>query len=385
MVDAEDVRLHAQKSIHLAEPGRQPRPMRILIVDSFYDAVLRDVYAARPGLAHADYTAQWRALMGTFFGTADSYSHYLKPLGHEAHELVANAAPLQRAWAREQGSLTRLRLGPQSARGWRDRVVLAQFEGFRPDVVLLHNLSLLRSRTLDLMRRRSLLVGQIASELPPLERVRAFDLILTSFPHYVDRIARAGTKSAYLRLGFDPRVIDRLGPVPRRVPVAFVGSLRRSQHGLGNALLERAGARVPVEFWGPGADSWPAGSPIVRSHRGHAWGLDMYRVLASARIALNRHIDVAEDHANNMRLYEATGVGTLLVTDRKSNLGDLFDVGTEVVAYRDEDDLVELVQRYLDDEDACRRIAEAGQARTLREHTWAHRMQELVEILEGHV
>ena len=36
----------------------------------------------------------------------------------------------------------------------------------------------------------------------------------------------------------------------------------------------------------------------------------MYRVLRQSKIALNRHSDVAEDHANNMRLYEATGVGT---------------------------------------------------------------------------
>ena len=45
------------------------------------------------------------------------------------------------------------------------------------------------------------------------------------------------------------------------------------------------------------------------------------------RIVVNRHIDVAEGYANNMRLYEATGMGALLITDRGRNLGELFEPG----------------------------------------------------------
>ena len=50
------------------------------------------------------------------------------------------------------------------------------------------------------------------------------------------------------------------------------------------------------------------------------WGLDMYRALARSKITINRHINVAENNANNMRLFEATGTGSLLITDRKDNL-----------------------------------------------------------------
>ena len=42
-----------------------------------------------------------------------------------------------------------------------------------------------------------------------------------------------------------------------------------------------------------------------------------------------------------MRLYEATGVGTLLVTDYKDNLHEMFIPGKEVVVYRDADEAVE--------------------------------------------
>jgi spore maturation protein CgeB len=111
----------------------------------------------------------------------------------------------------------------------------------------------------------------------------------------------------------------------------------------------------------------------------------MFRVIAGARIALNRHIDVAEDYANNMRLYEATGVGSLLLTDVKQNLGELFEVGQEVVAYRDEDELVEAVEHYLAHEDERDALAAAGQRRTLADHTYAVRMRELADIVDAYL
>jgi spore maturation protein CgeB len=123
----------------------------------------------------------------------------------------------------------------------------------------------------------------------------------------------------------------------------------------------------------------------VRRYHGEAWGLEMFRVLAESRIAVNRHIDVAGDNANNMRLYEATGVGSLLLTDAKENLGDLFEVGREVVAYRDENELVEAIEHYLAHEDERAAVAAAGQQRTLREHGYGVRMRELSGILESYL
>ena len=113
--------------------------------------------------------------------------------------------------------------------------------------------------------------------------------------------------------------------------------------------------------------------------------MDMYRTLARSRITLNRHINVAENNANNMRLYEATGVGAMLLTDRKDNLHELFEIGKEVVSYSSKEEAAELVRHYLDHPQEADQIAKAGQARTLREHTYAQRMRELVPILKHHL
>lgn len=358
--------------------------MRVLIVDTCYPAFLAHHYEASPGLERRSYDEQWRALMDTFFGTADAYSHYLGELGHEAHEVVVNAEPLQRAWANEHGR--RRGLAARVLGRPDPDLVLAQAEWFEPDVVYVQHIGFLPPETMaELKGRTRLLVGQIASEAPAAEHFRHLDLVLTSFPHFVPRFRQDGLSSEYLRIGFDPRVLDRLGETEPRHDVVFVGALGRLQHARGNDLLERAAGRLPIDVWGYNVGERPPKSPLLRRYHGEAWGLDMLRVLASARIAVNRHIDVAEDNANNMRLYEATGVGALLLTDAKQNLGELFEVGGEVAAYGDEDELVQVAEHYLAHEDERAAVAAAGQARTLRDHTYAERMRELADILGAYL
>jgi spore maturation protein CgeB len=94
---------------------------------------------------------------------------------------------------------------------------------------------------------------------------------------------------------------------------------------------------------------------------------------------------VAEGYANNMRLYEATGVGTILITDFKSNLNDLFEVGKEVETYKTKEELLEKIEYYLTHETERKIIAEAGQRRTLKDHTYRVRMIELSGILSKYL
>ena len=107
----------------------------------------------------------------------------------------------------------------------------------------------------------------------------------------------------------------------------------------------------------------------------------MYQILYNSKMTLNHHIDVAECWANNMRLFEATGVGALLITDWKVNLHEMFEPQKEVVAYRTPEECVELIQYYLENDKERQKIACAGQQRTLREHTYQKRVQELVNVI----
>ena len=84
-----------------------------------------------------------------------------------------------------------------------------------------------------------------------------------------------------------------------------------------------------------------------------------------------------------MRLYEATGVGSLLVTDAKQNLAELFEPESEVVTYRDADELVERVRHYLAQRGRAARDRRGGPgAHAARAHVRV-RMAELAPMLEA--
>lgn len=373
--------------------------MKILIADTYYSVFMAALYKARPELANQSYQSQLDALIDQSFGTSDFYSRHLNALGCEATDLVANCAPLQSAWLRERGdTLTRafLKIPPRAYRiplfgsllfrfPQLLDVAIAQIRELQPDVLYCQDLHLFPPRVLaDLKKHVGLIVGQIASPLPADEFVKGYDLILTSFPHFVPRLHAKGVASEYFRIGFDTSILDKLQSPAPDIDVSFVGGISRL-HGQAVPTLEYLAKNTLIQFFGYGANTLAHDSPILPRHHGEAWGLQMYRTLARSKITLNRHIDVAENNANNMRLFEATGVGSLLITDRKDNLHQLFEIGKEVVAYSSKEEAAELINHYIAHPAEAKAIAQAGQQRTLSEHTYAQRMKELLPVLERHL
>ena len=59
------------------------------------------------------------------------------------------------------------------------------------------------------------------------------------------------------------------------------------------------------------------------------FGKDMYNVLSKTKILINTHIGDTE-FAGNMRLFEGTGLGCLVITDKKKGLEKLFNIGDEI-------------------------------------------------------
>jgi hypothetical protein len=265
------------------------------------------------------------------------------------------------------------------------RAISEQIKSFSPDVVYCQDINFFPEESLrELRNHAGLIVGQIASPLPPTSFLKNYDLILTSFPHFVSRLRQMGINSEYFRIGFEPKILDQVGSVEKNIDVSFVGGLG-SKHSKSIELLEYLAEHTPIKFFGYGVSKLSKYSPIRSRHYGERWGIEMYKSLASSLITVNRHINVAENYANNMRLYEATGVGALLVTDAKDNLGDLFEVGKEVVAYSDKYEAAELINYYLAHPLEAKVIAKSGSRRTLSEHTYQNRMFELKNLLNQYL
>lgn len=364
----------SQVSIRTNLQPATPGP-RILFLNAFYQAFLNSLYSQQPELKTLPYFQQKRILIDTCFGDSNFYSAGMASAGWEADDLIINASLLQKTWAMEHDFV----------HDNCNTILLEQIRSYCPDVLYLQDLSPASESFLTAIRPFvRLVVGQIASPIPKQAHLQGFDIIISSFPHFVNRFRQQGITTYYQPLAFDPIVLSRLPQLTRKTPLSFVGGIS-PYHGAGLTLLETIAHHIPLEVWGYGAHALPPESPLRQVHHGEAWGLQMFSLLASSRITLNRHIDVAENHANNMRLFEATGCGALLLTDYRDNLWELFEIGQEVVAYRTPEEAVLLARYYQQHPEKAAAIARAGQQRTLRDHSYLRRMRQTAQILERHL
>jgi hypothetical protein len=368
--------------------------MKILILNTDYPSFLASLYSQNPGLETQRYEEQQKVRMGTLFGVADYYSTNLRQLGHEAIDICANNEIMQKAWATEHG----LKVSPESewtlgrrktfipwvsrrkSTRWMHQILAAQIKHYKPDVLLNQAMDGISSLFFAEMKPYiRLLVGQHAAPMPHDLNYRCYDLFISSLPNFCDHFRSRGIRSELCRLAFEPRVLDKLGERRPVIPVSFVGSLS-SAHASRITLLEKLCNETNIRIWGNCGDALLPDLNIHKRLEKPVWGLDMYEVLQHSRLTLNHHIGVAGPYANNMRLYEATGVGALLLTDWKQNLHEVFEVGKEVVAYRSPEECSELIEYYLCHPDEASSIACAGQQKTLHEHTYAKRMEEFIDI-----
>jgi hypothetical protein len=112
-------------------------------------------------------------------------------------------------------------------------------------------------------------------------------------------------------------------------------------------------------------------------------GLDYYRLLGRSKVTFNMHTDFVTNSVGNMRMFEATGVGACLLTDTGSNMVELFDPGTELVTYKTVDEAIDKMTYLLDNENERKKIAAAGQRRTMNDHTILQRCELISEIIQA--
>jgi spore maturation protein CgeB len=407
--------------------------MRTFRITGAYKLYLDKFYARRPALGGCDYETQLAALIHDAFGWSGVWETALAPLGVELKSGVSNAHHLQRAWARE--NLGSEQHSPMD-------ILAEQVRRFAPDLLFIEDFSAVTRAWLEHIRSSCpsirAVVGWCGAPYGQVDIFSAFDLLLTNIPDLVGHFRSKGVEAVHFRHAFDPRVLERIDLArPKAFNLTFVGqvALGNKQHNARLRLLRRIAKRHRLDLFSPLADRsvWSevkqvialiwwlslagimaAGVPkkflnsipfvrrpfywggqpsaIDLSHRfvfrhlhPSVFGLAMFQTLRDSQITLNSHIDLAGDSASNMRLFEATGVGTCLLTDWKSDLKEIFEPDSEVVSYRSADELVDKVGWLMSRPAEAAKIAAAGQRRTLRDHTFGARAPYLAEIFRNAV
>ena len=107
------------------------------------------------------------------------------------------------------------------------------------------------------------------------------------------------------------------------------------------------------------------------------FGKDYFQTLADSKITLNFHANQSYPFLNAKRLLKATGVGTLLITDKGKNINDLFIDDEEIITFSTYDELKEKIAYLQNNPEEINKISKAGQNKTILKHNVHIRVKEI--------
>ena len=388
---------------------------------------LQPFLAQHPNYKRLSYQDFYSLYIQRCAGWHNNFSAHLPQLGYETQDVVFNFEYLQKLWATENGIR-------YSNDNWLKDIITAQVQAFRPDVIFLDDLYVADSAFRQFLREVCptpvKLIGWRASPTDDYSILRDLDLVLTCTPYFTKQMQDHGVNAKLMTHGFEPSILELIPATERTFDFTFMGSLilqngfHNQRFDLINQLVEKTGLQVWGRLSEPGQKSHsqqlasrvifrsnrllreldapdallakisaleernqrgPLTKSTLRKHpdRFHppVIALDYFQLLAKSKINLNNHIDCAEEYAGNIRLFEATGMGASLLTDWKINLPEMFETDVEIVTYRSAEECVEKVNYLLEHQQELAAIAAAGQRRTLRDHTYVNRSEQLDGIL----
>lgn len=369
--------------------------------------------------------------IGTRYGLSDYFSRHLRALGNEAEERFVTVERLQKLWAQERSF-------PFTEESWLQQIVIEQVKEFKPDVLFYQDLYLFDRNFRDQIKHATnALSTTLGWRTAPTRNFSGFedlDLVLTSSPAFAHAFKESGAQSAVLPFGFDPILLEETNEQSDRIPFSFLGTVGIStgDHSSRYRLIRELLLTTPLEVFSstegglsvnplkrrvlsflyrlnrrlapaglqhellthlPGIRSvkdWETDRALPELHqmykeRWHPprFGLDYFQTLRNSLVSLNAHLDATGDYAVNMRLFEATGMGSCLLTDSKSNIEDYFEPDSEIVVFRSVQECRSKALSLLNDPRECSRIAKAGQARVLRDHSMEQRVLLLDALIKS--
>ena len=360
--------------------------MKLQFLTLYYPNVLKHLYSATPGFSRLSYDRMLTAILNTFFADTGSMYHYAMKHDNEAFLIIANCGALQKKWAEENNVR-------YDRKNWEKEIALAQIKHFKPDAFYIDSQFDWYGDFLKAAKPYCRMIASwISTPFRSDLKINDIDLILSSTPAFVDSFRKNNVKSEYMLPAFDARVAASLSSCDKKdIPFSFVGGWAPA-HVNRKRALEQLVKRSPIRLWGYGYKKqfgkltlsyyknllFPDKDPVLDVYNGEVWGLDMYAILKRSLITFNIHESLLQGRVGNMRMFEATGVGTMILNDNGTNLADIFIPGKEIETYTSIDEAVEKVNYFIGHPEKAIEIGKNAQQRTITNYNYDLYIQQLV-------
>jgi spore maturation protein CgeB len=216
--------------------------------------------------------------------------------------------------------------------------------------------------------------------------VPRYDLVLTygGGDPVVDRYVALGARECVpVYNALDPQTHHPVAADARfRCDLAFLGNRLPDREARVDEFFLRAAELAPERSFLLGGSGWDD-KPLPPNVRnlGHVSTNDHNALNSTPLAVLNvsRESMAANGYSPATRVFEAAGAGACLITDAWEGVEQFLEPGVEVLVARDGAEVAELLGEL--DVRRAREIGEAALRRLLAEHTYAHRAEQVEEIL----
>lgn len=361
------------------------KKLKIIQLESFYANFLNRIYESDSNLQNFSFDTQIKYLLNTGFSGGQNFVPFLNPAQWESHYIILNNVWAQVKWANENG---------KTGIGSMSEILLEQINQIEPDVLFISDIPGFDFNLIPHFKKRPLIVGWLATvvnhELPWHE----VDVILSGISDIRNKIQQLGAKAAENFMSAAPSHYQINKNQTRSNNVVFAGSfipgihddrarqVDRLSHYLKNNSIDVYTANAFELSAGSHVNFFPPvyGNELVNTYANYAIVLD-----ARGNFDLTKEKTLAE--TANMRIFEATKAGALLITENSPNLKDYFEIGCEIITYNDFDELTDKINYFSQERNSTERdaIARAGHERTIRDHSIEMRANWLEKILFKHL
>ena len=231
--------------------------------------------------------------------------------------------------------------------------------GWKPDVFLYVDTGLFYTlknlEVLNCLKAIYLIDSHLAFDLH-LELAKDYDIVFAAHKPAVEMFKERGIENVFwVPPACDPDLHENKAE-EKKYDVGFVGSSSQERVDLLNKLGQRFNTYYERCF-------------LER----------MAEVYSESKIVFNKSIE----GGLNMRVFEALASGSMLLTNEAhgSGLEDLFEDRKHLAIYRSENEIIELADYYLKNDDEREEIASEGMRKTLNEHTYGHRVKDMIKTL----
>jgi spore maturation protein CgeB len=361
--------------------------MKVLFLTSYYPPFLENFFKQHD-CSTLSFDQTLNKLLEQFFADTGSLFHYTGKAGNETFLIIANCEPLQKKWANENNVTY--------TDNWFLEIPYAQIKAFKPDVFYLEYVTEFfgefASSVSPFCKK---IVSWISSPLDANAKLNNIDLVLSSTPDFVESFRKQGIAAEYMHPAFDPRILKKVNnPQEKTISFSFVGGWS-DVHINRKAALNELAKRTPIKLWGYNYKKnysklelsyykdllKSENAAVLKAYNGEAWGLEMYDIIQRSLITFNIHEALLKGHVGNMRMFEASGMGTMLLNDEGTNLSSLFEPGVEIETYKTIDEAVEKVKYYIANPTKAIEIGKKAQQKTVNEYNY----ENYVKILFSHL